>query len=527
MCATRFAAAWGPVRAPGAPRPRSWSGAHLACALALWLPASLWLGCGAESHPPRAAEPSAQAVAPLEPDSPPIPASAVTGPPAGPDATAPPLGHALDLPAEAAAVAESPPARGETIWPEAAPTLEETVAPEAAPPRYRVHYEARLVPADGLARVTIWIEQEGGILRSIRLGYDADRHSDFRADGALDVAADKAFWIVPEDGGELSFTVRVNRPRETAGFRSRMTEEWAIFRGEHIFPPMASQADPASEADATLRFRLPKGWQIVAPYTEAGRTRYEVEQPHRQLDQPRGWIVAGKLQVARSPVAGMDVQVAVPSRFDFHPAGVLALLRLVGPTLQDLLGRLPPQLLVVAAGDPMWRGGLSGPRSLYIHTARPLVQRDGTSPLLHELIHVVTHAHSGHNGDWIVEGLAEYYSTELLARSGIITEAERTAALHALRKRGERAKDSLLIPGESRGARTARAVAILDDLNRALLERSGGEASLDDVLRHLAASRTRVTVESFLEATRIATGQQMGRFLRGRIGETPAQTAAR
>jgi len=399
-------------------------------------------------------------------------------------------------------------------------------APVGGPHYYGVHYEIELLPAARTARVTIWIEQEGGILRSVRLRYAADRYSEFEADGALDVTDDRVFWIVPEDGGELSFTVRVNQPRGAAGFGARMTEEWAIFRGEHVLPSMASQAEPLSEANATLRFRLPKGWRVAAPFAEAGRTRYTVEQPHRQLDQPRGWIVAGELQVARASLANVDVQVAVPSRFDFHPASVLALLRLAAPSLRELIGELPPQLLVVAAGDPMWRGGLSGPNSLYIHTERPLVQRDGTSPLLHELIHVVTHAHSGHNGDWIVEGLAEYYSTELLARSGIITTAERAAALRALRKRGEGVKESLLLPGESRGARTARAVAILDELNLALVERSDGEASLDDVLRQLATSRTRVTVESFLEATRIATGQHMEHFLRGRIGPIPAQTAA-
>ncbi len=210
--------------------------------------------------------------------------------------------------------------------------------------------------------------------------------------------------------------------------------------------------------------------------------------------------------------------MAVPSQYDYHPASVLAFLRPTALPLQDLVGTVPSRILIVAAGDPMWRGGLSGPSSLYIHKDRPMIQRDGTSPLLHELVHVVSHAHSGENGDWIVEGIAEYYSIELLTRSGLISTAQRDTLLRALRKRGETVKPGRLLPGESRGARTARAVTILHELDQAIRERSEGDSSLDDVLRALATTRTRVTVESFLSVTEQATGQEMEVFLRDRIG---------
>ena len=32
---------------------------------------------------------------------------------------------------------------------------------------------------------------------------------------------------------------------------------------------------------------------------------------------------------------------------------------------------------MVGANDPMWRGGLSAPRSLYLHSGRPLIESDG------------------------------------------------------------------------------------------------------------------------------------------------------
>ncbi len=392
--------------------------------------------------------------------------------------------------------------------------------------RYRVRYSARLRPDEGVAEVSIRIRQTSALVRSVRLRVDPERHFDFSADGSLELA-DRLYWLLPEEGGELRYTVRINRARGAAGYVAHGTDDWSILRGEHLFPPMASAAVAGSESDATLRVKTPKGWRVTTPFPETEPGRFRVEQGHRQLDQRRGRIVAGDIQVAHAELGGTEVVVAVPSQYDYHPAAVLAFLRPTAGPLRDLFGALPERILIAAAGDPMWRGGLSGPGSLYIHKDRPLIQRDGTSPLLHELVHVASHAHSGHDGDWIVEGLAEYYSIELLTRSGLISESQREVLLRALRKRGESVDPAMLLPGESRGARTARAVTILHELDRAIQTRSAGGASLDDVLRELAATRTRVTVESFLSVTEEATGQQMEAFLRDRIGGDAESVALR
>ena len=383
--------------------------------------------------------------------------------------------------------------------------------------RYRVRYTARLHPDNGLAEVSIRIRQDRPLVRSVRVRVDPRRHFNFEADGSLQMA-ERLHWLLPAEGGELRYQVRVNETRGAAGYVAHMNDDWAIFRAEHLFPPMASASMPGSESDARLRVKTPKGWRIAAPFAERKPGRFPIEQGHRQLDQPRGWIVAGNIQVAQAELGSTEVVVAVPSRYDYHPASVLAFLRPTALPLQELVGTVPQRILIVAAGDPMWRGGLSGPGSLFIHKDRPVIQRDGTSPLLHELVHVVSHAHSGTDGDWIVEGIAEYYSIELLTRSGLISAAQRDTLLRALRKRGETVKPGLLLPGESRGARTARAVTILHELDLAIRERSDGDNSLDDVLRALATTRTQVTVESFLSVTEQATGQEMGVFLRDRIG---------
>ena len=70
----------------------------------------------------------------------------------------------------------------------------------------------------------------------------------------------------------------------------------------------------------------------------------------------------------------------------------------------------------------MWRGALSAPQSLYVHAERPLLSGNATSTLLHEIVHIGLGLADERGADWIVEGLAEYYSLEVLRRSGTISE---------------------------------------------------------------------------------------------------------
>src|SRR3546814_3722824 len=91
--------------------------------------------------------------------------------------------------------------------------------------------------------------------------------------------------------------------------------------------------------------------------------------------------------------------------------------------MYEAFGDLPRKVLIVSAGDPMWHGGLSGPRSLFVHADRPLISENGSSTLMHEMVHVVTGLRAVSGDDWIVEGIAEYYSMVLINRSGMLSDA--------------------------------------------------------------------------------------------------------
>ena len=133
---------------------------------------------------------------------------------------------------------------------------------------------------------------------------------------------------------------------------------------------------------------------------------------------------------------------------------ILAFLAWNLPEAARLFPSFPSRLTVVSANEPMWRGGLSAPSSLFIQASLPLLSENGTSTLLHELMHIGIGNSAGHNADWIVEGMAEYYSLKLLYRSGTISKRRFEKSLAALEKWGREAAD--LCVGKASGAVDAR-----------------------------------------------------------------------
>jgi predicted metalloprotease with PDZ domain len=167
-------------------------------------------------------------------------------------------------------------------------------------------------------------------------------------------------------------------------------------------------------------------------------------------------------------------------------------------------------LLVVGAADPMWRGGLSASNSLFLHADRPLVSENGTSSLVHELTHMVTRISGVEtattNDDWIAEGIAEFYSFEILYRAHGISKSRRSRIIRDLARWG--ADVEHLRQGRSSGAITARAVVLLDQLDQEIRQRSKDKYSLDDVTRQLMTKR-KVSLADLREATAKLIGDKI------------------
>jgi predicted metalloprotease with PDZ domain len=188
----------------------------------------------------------------------------------------------------------------------------------------------------------------------------------------------------------------------------------------------------------------------------------------------------------------LRVSVAAPTNQGMRRNDILALLNWTLPEVLRIVPNFPKRLTIVGAGDPMWRGGLSGPQSLFIHADRPLISENGTSTLLHEIMHIALGSSADEGMDWIIEGLAEYYSLAILHRSGTISDRRFAAAI---RKQAQWGSAVVRLCGStSSGAITARAVTILSDLDREIRTKSNGRKSLDDVMAALAASEDAISL---------------------------------
>ena len=132
-----------------------------------------------------------------------------------------------------------------------------------------------------------------------------------------------------------------------------------------------------------------------------------------------------------------------------------------------------------------------------------MVSENGTSSLVHELVHVFSRITDANRSDWISEGLAEDYAIELVRRSGGMSEDRYQAVREHLIK-WSRKVDSLRTE-HSTGPITARAVLLLQDLDKEIRQRSKGRHSLDDVARGLMRMDT-VSTDDFIEMTETLLG---------------------
>lgn len=348
-------------------------------------------------------------------------------------------------------------------------------------PSYALEYRARFLPEEDRAAVSITVRQSEGRLTLVDLNAPEHRFHDFEGDGDIDREGDRLQWKVPADGGELRYRTTVDHKRDDA-YDARLTDDWAILRLDDLFPPIRSRSRPGVHAETTLYLEGPQGWSFETPYGRVREAGVSVDTAGRRFDRPVGWMAAGDLGTRRADIAGRRFVITGPKDEGFRRLDLLTFLHWTVPDLVKAVPSLPSRVLIVGGSQDMWRGGLSGPASLYVHPDRPLVSGNATSTFLHELVHVATAEPPADGDDWIAEGLAEYYSLEVLRRTGGISQARYQGALEDLREWVDDDGGELSDP--STGEETAAAVLMFRDLDQEL--RKAG-ASLDDVAAELLA----------------------------------------
>jgi hypothetical protein len=370
-------------------------------------------------------------------------------------------------------------------------------------------FNVRFLPETGQAEVRMTVE-DGSVIRSLSFNLgDAQAYSDFAADGEwTQESTERGVWKPAQGKSSLTYKVRINNERAPGRFDALITPQWALLRGDDLVPAAKLDQVDKTQLISRVQFELPKGWKSVETgWPRVGKNKFRVDNPHRHFDRPTGWIVAGKIGTRRVKLGETDVAIAAPVGEGMRRMDVMTLLTFIWPVAQEVFPRDPAKLLIVGAGDPMWRGGLSASNSYYMHSDRPLVSENGTSSLIHELVHVFSRISARDRSDWITEGLAEYYAIELMRRAGGLSEERYQKIREQLVGWSKPVKS--LRTDSSTGPITARAVLLLQELDReirAATKDSTAPRSLDDVVRGVMRL-DKASTQDFIEISENVMGR--------------------
>lgn len=410
------------------------------------------------------------------------------------------------LPATTLAIETAEPALRETF------TVTYTIEIDARDPG-RAHVRWSLAGVDEVER--------------IRLRFDPARFEDFSGSGVIEHRRGEVRWFPSGPYAELRYVVHVDHRRAAdKGFDSHAGDGWILSRTTAFFPRSAAlfktDVEPHPESRARLVLRLPPGWDSATVFPSESPHHYVIETPHQRFDHPRGWMLLGHMKRVETTIAGTALTIARAPGVTHKVDRTVQLLSEALPSLTALFDRHLPRLLVVLGPDPMWRGGLSGEESFYMHGDRPLRSRDHTSPYLHELFHVAAPFRPAPDGHWVTEGLAEYYSIEIPRRLGSLPEETYRHALELFAEHGVWGHD--FTRAASAALRNNSAPLVMWALDHRIRTTTKNAQSLDAVVTALAREGGAVSTARFLGTVRRVTGKNFASFFRRHVyrGERPA-----
>lgn len=347
----------------------------------------------------------------------------------------------------------------------------------------KLTYKVSFDPAKALAKVAIGLADNQG-LKAVTFNLAGRRVQNVKAAKvSVSVENNKMVWQPAlNQSSQLTYEVSIPELRKNGHYSAYVAPDWLIMRAEDLVPPFRARFKKGYKASATLNFDLPAGWSSVNTGYLRKESNLFVLPKADQVPSPKGWVIAGKnLNTRHDSLGNTAISVSGPNGHETQATQMLVFIGLMWPQLDKLVKTLPEKLLIVVADDPMWRGGLSATNGLFVHTERPLISENGTSTLLHELIHVLTGIRGDSNADWIAEGLAEYYSVDLIYRAGGYSKQRYNAIFDNLLQWGSEVK-CLNVPSSS-GAVTARAVVLFSQLDREIQKLSDNKYRLDHIVQ--------------------------------------------
>jgi hypothetical protein len=352
-------------------------------------------------------------------------------------------------------------------------------------------------------------------IKHLRLRFESDDVEDLRGTGILQPDDKGLRWIPGGPYAHLSYRIPINRERgESQRYDSYAADSWIVTRARRIFPRIDVTWDTREgskpKSRARLIFRLPNGWQSAAAHERTGKHVYRLQQAGTVLDRPRGWYGLGELATDRQEIAGIMLRFARVGKAPPHSSDLFEFLAATLPRLRRLLRSEAERILIVCAPDPMWRGGISGENSMFVHSGRRLRTPDKTSPYLHELFHVLQPFRVAEDADWVGEGLAEFYSVELQRRAGAVDADAFERALRYFEKYGEWNVD--LRKQKDNAATNNSAPLVMYAIDQRIQKATAGKKRLDDVVLSLTQEERVIDTALFRRTVDTVSGKWLRRF---------------
>jgi len=309
---------------------------------------------------------------------------------------------------------------------------------------------------------------------------------------------------VPDDGClayRAALLIHGGRHQGTSGAARRVGPDVVSDVGTWLWRPQAL----APDEDVALRFELPEGLSVSAPWTPLRDARGEVT--HYRLGRtPYDWPAAvafGTFREREIAVGGARLRVAL-----LHGApaveweSVRQWLTRAAEAVTSAYGRFPvdeAQVVVMpgARGDePVpWAFVLRGGRPalhFFINQREPLVAFLVDWTAVHEMAHLLLPYVRGEDA-WLSEGVASYYQNVLRARAGMLPVAEAWQRMHGGFRRGMRSMPGITLADATERMHRDGAymrvywygAALMLIADQRVRERTQGRHSLDTLLRDL------------------------------------------
>jgi hypothetical protein len=372
-----------------------------------------------------------------------------------------------------------------------------------SPTTYAIQYHVTISARRFATAAVRW--QLAGIdeIRRVRLRLDGNRFYAVRGSGTVERNGSEIVWTPGGPYARLEYEVRLRHRRAPGkGYDAYATSKFWIGRAQDLFPrttltfELDVERKPSSSAE--VHFHLPPGWQAYTAMERTAPSSFRPLHTGKHLDRPTGWIALGRLEAAERRIGRTRVQVVKTAASGLDVPRLLELYEKALPLLTGMLHNAPATLLIVSGANPMWRGGLSGESSIFLHGARPIRTPDRTSPPLHELFHVLAPFRPGPDGHWVTEGLAEYYSLDLQRRVGMLDDADYRKGLALFERYGHWKVN--LAAAKDLAATNNSAPLVLAAIDHRLRSRSDGRRGLDDAVRSIATEGGRISTARFLRA---------------------------